>query len=222
MLKALFLDFYGTLAQENGPVIQDICRRIAETGGEAPPRSVARFWGGEFQALLAASHGDSFQTQRRLELASLRRTLTQFGSAEDPYVLSELLYAYWRRPPLFDETAAFFEQAPYPVYIVSNIDTAEIEAAVSQHRLHPAGVFTSEDAQSYKPRRELFDLALRRTGLQPGEVWHVGNSFSCDIRGAAAVEIPAVWLNRGGKPAPSPCWMLPSLRELLEVLSSGT
>lgn len=43
MLKALFLDFYGTLVEEDGPVIQDICRRIAETGGEAPHRSVARF-----------------------------------------------------------------------------------------------------------------------------------------------------------------------------------
>lgn len=43
MLKALFLDFYGTLVEEDGPVIQDICRRIGETGGEAPPRSVARF-----------------------------------------------------------------------------------------------------------------------------------------------------------------------------------
>lgn len=43
MLKALFLDFYGTLAQEDDPVIEAICRRIRETGGEAPPRSVARF-----------------------------------------------------------------------------------------------------------------------------------------------------------------------------------
>ncbi len=30
------------------------------------------------------------------------------------------------------------------------------------------GTLAQEDARSYKPRRELFDLALRRTGLQPG------------------------------------------------------
>lgn len=66
------------------------------------------------------------------------------------------------------------------------------------------GTLAQEDARSYKPRRELFDLALRRTGLQPGEVWHIGDSFSSDVRGAAAVGIPAVWLNRRGKPAPGP------------------
>ena len=114
----------------------------------------------------------------------------------------------------------FFERSPYPIYIVSTIETADIEPAVSHHRLRPAGVFTSEDARSYKPRRELFDLALRRTGLQPGEVWHIGDSFSSDVRGAAAVGIPAVWLNRRGKPAPGPCRFVPFLRVLLTELPS--
>ena len=67
------------------------------------------------------------------------------------------------------------------------------------------GTLAQEDARSYKPRRELFDLALRRTGLQ---------------RGAAAVGIPAVWLNRRGKPAPGPCRFVPSLRVLLTELPS--
>lgn len=43
MLKALFLDFYGTLVEEDGPVIQDICRRIAETGTGKNMQSIARF-----------------------------------------------------------------------------------------------------------------------------------------------------------------------------------
>ena len=82
------------------------------------------------------------------------------------------------------------------------------------------GTLAQEDARSYKPRRELFDLALRRTGLQPGEVWHIGDSFSSDVRGAAAVGIPAVWLMRRGKPAPGPCRFVPSLRVLLTELPS--
>ena len=39
-------------------------------------------------------------------------------------------------------------------------------------------------------------------------------------RGAAAVGIPAVWLNRRGKPAPGPCRFVPSLRVLLTELPS--
>ena len=74
------------------------------------------------------------------------------------------------------------------------------------------GTLAQEDARSYKP--------LRRTGLQPGEVWHIGDSFSSDVRGAAAVGIPAVWLNRRGKPAPGPCRFVPSLRVLLTELPS--
>ena len=89
-----------------------------------------------------------------------------------------------------------------PVFIVSNIDTADILQAIAFHGLHPAGVFTSEDAKSYKPRKELFELALMKTGLKGNEVIHIGDSLSSDVKGATAAGIGTLWLNRFGKSVP--------------------
>ena len=101
-----------------------------------------------------------------------------------------------------------------PIYIVSNIDRADVLEAIAYHELKPAGVFTSEDARSYKPRAELFELALNQTGLRAEEVVHIGDSMSSDVKGASALGIHAVWLNRGGREVPEG---VTAVSDLMEV-----
>ena len=87
--------------------------------------------------------------------------------------------------------------------------------AIDYHGLKPAGVFTSEDARSYKPRKELFELALQKTGLKPDEVIHIGDSISSDVKGASELGINALWLNRFGKNIPDGVSSISSLPEAL-------
>lgn len=103
---------------------------------------------------------------------------------------------------VFAESKEFLEQCPVPVYIVSNIDRDDIRSALEYHGLKPAGVFTSEDARSYKPREEIFQLALQSTGLSGSEAVHIGDSLSSDVKGAGAAGIHAIWLNRSGREVP--------------------
>ncbi len=48
----------------------------------------------------------------------------------------------------------------------------------------------------------LFELALEKTGLTPEEVMHIGDSISSDVKGASALGIHTLWLNRFGKRVP--------------------
>lgn len=112
------------------------------------------------------------------------------------------MLTHWVKPPIFDDAKEFFERCPVPVYIVSNIDTADILSALAYHELRPVGVFTSEDAKSYKPRKELFQLALQSVGLQGNEVVHIGDSLSSDVKGAGALGINTIWVNRSSKEVP--------------------
>ncbi len=218
MVKAVFLDFYGTVVHEDGEIIAAVCREIRQTGTAGDAAEAAAFWWGEFQALCLAAHGDAFQTQRALERESQRRTLRRVGSAADAGALSETLFAYWERPEIFADAPALFAACPVPVYLVSNIDTGDIQHAIKHHGLAPAGVFTSEMARSYKPRGELFRLALRETGLRPEEAVHAGDSLRGDVLGARAAGIPAVWVNRRGKPPPPEAdTAVATLPELLET-----
>lgn len=216
--KAFFVDFYGTLVHEDGEVIREITKILCETGRVEDPSEVDTFWWEDFRDMFMNSYGETFETQRALEERSLAHTIERFEAHADSKELSEKMFAHWVQPPIFEDTKEFFEKCPLPIYVVSNIDTADIREALAYHGLRPTGVFTSEDARSYKPRKELFELALRETGLRPDEVIHIGDSVSSDVRGAAGVGIRALWLNRFGKTVPEG---VESITGLLEALRIG-
>lgn len=106
---------------------------------------------------------------------------------------------------------------PVPIYVVSNIDRADVLQAIKYHGLKPAGVFTSEDAKSYKPRKELFEFALNNVGLSAGEVLHIGDSLSSDIKGASSVGINAIWVNRNNRGIPSGVTAVKNLIEIFDT-----
>ena len=172
----------------------------------------------DFQTMFTNSYGDSFETQRELERKSLVHTLEKFQSSENADELSNLMFAHWVKPPIFEDTKEFFEKSPVPIFIVSNIDTSDIMDALSYHGLSPASVFTSEDARAYKPRAELFNLALKKCGLSADEVIHIGDSISSDVKGASSIGIKPLWLNRFGKAVPDGVESIESLLNAFDVL----
>jgi 2-haloacid dehalogenase/putative hydrolase of the HAD superfamily len=217
-----FLDVYGTLVHEDDLVIAEICRQLAEhSGGAVAANAIARHWWQSFVPLCAAASGDAFQTQRILARSSLEQTISHFGldCAVDPLI--ERQYAHWRTPPIFDDTRPFLERlraSGIAICLVSNIDGDELDAALAHHGLVFDYVITSERSRSYKPRPEMFEDALALVGAAPETVLHIGDSFSNDVRGAAAADIPVAWLNRTGKPTPDNCHPTAIIRDLRESL----
>lgn len=218
MIKAIFIDFYGTLVYEDGENVSRISKQIYQTGNAASVGEVGTYWWNTFKQLFENSYGETFKTQRELERKSLLNTIEYFESSEDGEKLSEEMFTYWEKPPIFEESKEFLEKCSLPVYIVSNIDRADILKAIEYHGLQPQGVFTSEDALSYKPRKELFEYALKQTGLSADEVLHIGDSLSSDIKGAGEVGIKAVWINRGGKNVPENVIAVSNLMEVLSFI----
>ncbi len=215
-IKALFVDFYGTIVHEDGEVIKKITEIIQKTGFANDISEIDSFWWKDFQTMFQSSYGDTFETQRALEEKSLEHTLAKFHSTANAKELSNLMFDHWVKPPIFEDSKEFFEKSPLPIYIVSNIDTDDINRAIEYHNLKPAGLFTSEDARAYKPRKELFELALKKTGLTPEEVIHIGDSLSSDVKGASALGIHTLWLNRFGKDVPDGVKSISTLQQIFE------
>lgn len=215
MIKAFFLDFYGTVVHEDGEVIKKITDIIYRTGKVNNKSEIGTFWWNDFQNMVLNFHGDTFETQRMLEEKSLKHTLQHFCSSVDYLELSKLMFEHWIHPPIFEESKSFFEHSPIPIYIVSNIDTCDILEAIKYHDLNPTSVFTSEDAKAYKPRKELFQLALKKTRLNANEVIHIGDSISSDVKGASALNIKTLLINRFDKEVPSG---VESIGNLLEAI----
>ena len=60
-------------------------------------------------------------------------------------------------------------------------------------------IVTSEEAGLEKPNPRMFELCLKKLGLQPQETFYVGDSFKKDIIGANSVGIFPIWLSDNKK-----------------------
>ncbi len=221
MIKAFFIDFYGTVVHEDGEVIRRITQEIADTGSVINKSEIDSYWWNIFQKSFMNSYGDNFETQRNLEYQSLLKTVQHFSSTADANKMSNMMFEHWMKPPIFEESKKFFQICPIPIYVVSNIDRADVLKAIEFHELKPTGVFTSEDAKSYKPRKELFELALKTAGLSPNEVLHIGDSMSSDVKGATNVGINAIWINRSGKEVPEGVQAVSNLLEIYKFIEGN-
>lgn len=203
--QAILLDFYGTVVEEDDAYILKVCQEIAEaSSATVTAAEVGSYWSRLFSQMCAESFGASFRSQKELEHLSLKQVLEHFKANLDSDRLSQIIIAYWSKPALFPDSKAVLAECRIPICLVSNIDKAELQSALSHHNLSFNWITTSEDCRAYKPRREMFDKALSLLGLPAEKVLHVGDSYGSDIQGAKSLKIPALWINRKNRRVPQP------------------
>lgn len=202
MLKAIFMDYYGTVTHENGPIAVDVVKRIYKNSDAESPEEIFRCWWKIFKEKLSEANGEKFRSQHDVALDSFREVLERFHSTEDAPELLARMEEHWCTTPVYEDAARFLEKAELPVYFVTNSDDAYVYASVEKYGLHPQGIITSEQARYSKPRKEIFLYALQKARLHPQEVIHVGDSLESDVRCPMEVGIKSIWMNREGAPVP--------------------
>ena len=217
-MKAIFCDFYGTVAYENGPISFEVIKRVFKSSDAKSPEAVIEYWWETFRKRIDTACGDNWQPQDTLALENFKELLAHFHSDENPLELCDMMNRHWSNPPIYDDAKPFMENSPLPIYFVTNSDNKFILDAIENHNLKPAGCITSEQAKYSKPRVEIFKYALEKTGLLPNEVIHIGDSISSDIKCPATLGIKAVWLNRDGAPVPDGITAVINLDEALNII----
>lgn len=61
--------------------------------------------------------------------------------------------------------------------------------------------FLAEDIGASKPAPDMFQAAIVRSGVQPREIAHVGDSLAHDVKGARDAGMQTVWFNPGAEEA---------------------
>jgi 2-haloalkanoic acid dehalogenase type II len=225
--RAILLDFYGTVVEEDHAAIVHICDEVARAASQTvTAREVGSYWSHVFGRMCSASYGRAFRPQKELERLSLNEVLDHFGADLDSEELSRTLYEYWAQPALFPESRRVIAECRVPICLVSNIDSAELASALRHTGCAVGHVVSSEDCRAYKPRPEPFLRALSLLGLSSGDVLHVGDSPSSDIQGAKAQGIRVLWINRQNRCLPRECQrpdhVSTDLTGVLEVLGMGS
>jgi putative hydrolase of the HAD superfamily len=79
-------------------------------------------------------------------------------------------------------------------------------------------VITSEGSNSIKPKKEIFEYALKRTNSMPAQSIMIGDSIEADIQGAMNAGLDQVYVNHIGETVTiKPTYTIYSLAELKEI-----
>lgn len=223
MIRGLFCDFYGTVVHENGPRSYEVIKRVFKNGNAESPEQVVEAWWKSFGKLLSESHGDNYRTQYEAAYECFEKLLKHFQAQDDPKELCDMMVEHWSHPPIYEETVEFLQQIQkmqIPLYFVTNSDDRFVEEAMKHYGLQSQGLITSEQARCYKTRKDIFLYALDKTGLDPEEVIHIGDSLNGDVKFAMEAGIRPIWLNREGKEVPENVRAVTSLLEVVELFKS--
>ena len=197
MVKAVFIDYMGTTADEHSPEMAEIVERFCKHSALHDPRQVQKFILDTRRRYEADSYLDAYLTEDEIVDRLIGDMEAQIGLADDPDALRGLIRTHWVNAPVFPDARAFFERCPVPIYIITNNGRPYMERALAQNGLKAAGVVSADTVRAYKPHRELFEEALRISGCAPDEAVHIGDSYDTDVLGARGAGIRPVLLLRG-------------------------
>ena len=231
MLKAVFFDLYGTIAGFEPDRFEVQSRACAEFGITLTREGVLRGY----------ADADAYLNRENAVLPMGRRTPAQKTAVFEEYtrrvirgngveVSLETSGKIWSR---IQQTPA--DLAPFPdtsptlrtlrergllTGLISNMDAGgdRLVAELGLDGLFDLAV-TSGDVGAAKPNPAIFLAALSRSGVQASEAVHVGDQLSSDVRGALAVGIRPVLIDRDGNhPRYRECPRIDSLSELPALL----
>jgi putative hydrolase of the HAD superfamily len=154
----------------------------------------------------------------------VKDVFSNFGGVDDFESFFHELYdifaqpEYWRIFPEVEEVIKHLKGADLVLGIVSNWDSRLIPLC---DKLGFGKTFdfilASGIVGSSKPDAGIFQEALKRSGVEPHEVVHVGDSLKDDVEGSKRLGIMSVLLDRSGKklyPVPT----ITSLTELIPLV----
>lgn len=218
MVKAVFIDYMGTIVDEHSPEMAEIVRRICKNSSIHDPKQVQRFILDIRRRYEADNCLNTYLTQDEIVGRLISDMAGQIGLTDDPSALHGLIRSHWVNASVFPDARTFFDQCPVPIYIITNIGYPYMEQALRRNELKAAGVVSADAARAYKPHQEIFDEALRISRCIPGEVVHIGDSYDTDVVGAQSAGIRPVLLLRGHEQQHSGVDAADRLDQVLELV----
>jgi 2-haloacid dehalogenase len=136
-----------------------------------------------------------------------------------------LISSISRMPPFPEVVGALHDlkRQGFRLCIISNTDDDIIAGNVVQLGGHIDKVVTAQQAQAYKPSREIFEFAYRSLSATKDDVIHICASPHLDLAAARDVGFRCIWIDRGtGRMAPpdyQPDFVFPALDRVPQLFA---
>jgi len=218
MVKGIFMDYTGTMVREDGEYTRQLVDTYLKHSSIKDPKAVFSMVWRLIKDYESRSYLEDFVTEDEIVEDIIKFSRRMHGLNCDFEALRETWRLSWIYAPLFEDVEPFFRSCPVPIYVITNDGLPYIQRSMEDKGLHPAGIVSADMVRAYKPHREIFDEALRLSGLRAEEVLHVGDSVESDVEGARAAGIRPVLLDRKGEQTSGDFLVIRGLNELHALL----
>jgi 2-haloacid dehalogenase len=190
---SISFDCYGTLIDWESGILPALQSVLANHGQSLPDAAILELYG-EFEAEAESGPYQSYRDVLQSVVRGFAHRLQFQASSAEICSLHESIPAW---PPFPDTIAALRQlQQRYKLVVISNIDD-DLFAETRKHlNVEIEDVITAQQAGSYKPSLNNFELALRRLALSPDRLLHAAQSVYHDVVPARSLGISTVWVNR--------------------------
>lgn len=186
-------DCYGTLIDWEAGILP-VLRTVLATHGQSLPDAAMLELYGEFEAEAESGPYRSYREVLQSVVQAFADRLHFQATTAEIHSLHESVAAW---PTFSDTVAALRElQKRYKLVVISNIDDALFAQTQKHLGVRFDGVITAEQARSYKPSLNNFQLALSTLAISPDRLLHAGQSVYHDVVPAQSLGISTVRVNR--------------------------
>jgi 2-haloacid dehalogenase len=149
---------------------------------------------GQFEAEAEAG---TYQSYRPVLESVVSKYGERFGFQPSTAEVRSLHESIPKWPPFGDTVAALKDlHRRFRLAIISNIDDDLFAETQELLGVKFDFVITAQQAKSYKPSVNNFQLALQRIGVRPDRLLHAAQSVYHDVIPAQSLGIGTVWVNR--------------------------
>lgn len=217
MVKAVLLDYTGTILQESGEDIEQMVKEVVEKSDFKTPSEALNWWFSKLKELEAASYGENYIDEDEMCLAICDLAEMEHHLNADHEKLHKLNQNFWMYAPLYKDAEEFIRKSHVPVYIVTNNDAKYVHIRMRSSGLHPNGIISASDVKACKPHPAVFEKAVEVSGVSKSDLLAVGDSMTSDVQAALSAGIPAILLDRKDRFSNEPVQRIKMLTELFEI-----
>jgi 2-haloacid dehalogenase len=186
-------DCYGTLIDWESGILPVLRKVLANHNQLLSDAAILELYG-EFEA---DAESGPYQSYRDVLQSVMQAFANHFRFDASAIEIRSLEESVREWPPFPDTVRALRGlHKRYKLAIISNIDDDLFRATRKHLDVEFDGMITAQQAKSYKPSINNFQMALRTLALSPGCLLHAGQSMYHDVVPAQSLGISTVWVNR--------------------------
>ncbi|MEG0991237.1 haloacid dehalogenase type II [Gordonibacter sp.] len=196
MIKGVAFDAYGTLFDVYS-VLQKCEEAYPGSGGK-----ISQLWRQkQLEYSWLRTLMGRYETFWHITEDALRFTLDTLGLDYDASRIDDILKAYFELDTYPDVLEALELLRPRPAVILTNGNVSMLDQLVANSSLdgHLDGILSADTVKLFKPRPEVYQLAVSHLALAPHEILFV-SSNSWDVTGAKSFGFTVGWINRQNQP----------------------